>query len=212
MSTRRSGNSPFPEIARFVRAMKSAEGVAESALHGIYARLIASSYAGDRVDVHVGRYMRGTGYPDLTVSRAGVCLNWFEIKRPNVSVDPLPPLDQTRFNRYLKTLPHVVVTNGRSWLMFKNNELVVSLDLPRDWLSSSRCLPQNDVVALHVFLKTCADLPRTNIPSVAGTQRVVLYMRPELARRLFIRSAEDDRTLSDIGTEAIEHWIRNLCP
>jgi len=39
------------------------------------------------------------------------------------------------------------------------------------------------------------------------SRRVVFYLPPELAKRLKVRCAEIDRSVSDAGAEAIERWL-----
>jgi hypothetical protein len=38
-------------------------------------------------------------------------------------------------------------------------------------------------------------------------RRIVLYLPPELAKRFVVRCAEHDRSISDMGTEAIERYL-----
>jgi hypothetical protein len=118
-------------------------------------------------------------------------LNWIEIKSPDVSIDPLPRLDQERFDRYRATLPHVVITNGWSWRLFEKGELSGSLDLPRDWLLANRALSTRELEELCAFLKRCATL----IPVEATTAQEAIALLAGAANliRLTIEGVEDDK-------------------
>lgn len=193
------------EIDAFERAVRSVRNQPESALHGIYARLIAASY-GAEVTIQIDKYVRHGGVPDLTVSKDGAPMNWIEIKRVQVSLDSLSKQEQGQLDRYLNGLPHFVLTNGWTWRLFKNGKLNSRLDLSREWLTEELSLSPSKRRSLSAFLKRCAVLPSTNL-SIAKPRRVPLYLPPELAKRLIVRCAEHDRSISDMGTEAIERYL-----
>ena len=153
------------EIERFAQQVRRLRNQAEPTLYPHYVSLIASSYERAAVHIDSNRYSQGVGFPDLTVSRNVLCLNWIEVKSPDVSIDPLPRLDQERFARYRTALPHIVLTNGWAWRVFEAGELTASLDLPRDWLLSNRSLTPSELEKLGGFLKRCALLSPTEATS-----------------------------------------------
>jgi hypothetical protein len=133
---------------------------AEPTLYPAYKALVRRSYSsvGQPIYVDTNRHTAGTGFPDLTISRGALCLNWIEIKNPTVSVDPLPPADQARFDNYRRTLPHVVVTNGLTWRLFEESEETDRVELPRGWLLGQLALAPDQQANLTNFLERCATL------------------------------------------------------
>jgi hypothetical protein len=49
--------------------------------------------------------------------------------------------------------------------------------------------------------------PRAKKVSKDRPRRVVIYLPPQLAKRLLVRCAEHDRSISDVGVEAIERYL-----
>lgn len=45
-----------------------------------------------------------------------------------------------------------------------------------------------------------------------GPKRLVIYLPQPLAKQFRVSCAERERTLSDAGVEAIEHWIGKSWP
>lgn len=187
-------SSPWTtELASFAREVRRLRNQAEPTLYPAYVTLVASTYdLASRPAVHVdtNRHTPGAGFPDLTISRGLLCLNWIEIKKPDVSIDPLPHLDQDRFDRYRKTLPHVVATNGWAWRLYERGELSARLDLPRDWLLASRSLTTREEGDLQAFLKRCAALS----PAAATTPEEAVALLAGAANliRLTVEGVEED--------------------
>jgi hypothetical protein len=48
---------------------------------------------------------------------------------------------------------------------------------------------------------------RSKKPGKDRPRRVVIYLPPQLAKRLLVRCAEHDRSISDVGVEAIERYL-----
>ncbi len=180
------------QLDRFAREVRRLRDQAEPTLYPHYVSLVAGTYEGAGPAVHVdsNRHTPGAGFPDLTVSRGRMCLNWIEIKKVDVSIDPLPRLDQERFDRYRKMLPHVVLTNGWSWRLFERGELTARLDLPRDWLGASKALSARERDDLQAFLQRCAALS----PSAAATPEEAVSLLASAANliRLTIEGVEED--------------------
>lgn len=179
------------DVDAFAREVRRLRDEAEPTLYPAYVRLITSSYE-DPASLHVDTNRRtpGTGFPDLTVSRKILCLNWIEIKSPDVIIDPLPKLDHDRFDRYRQTLPHVVLTNGWQWRLFQGGECTARLDLPRDWLMADRALAAKERTALDAFLKRCSTLSPT--AATTADEAVRLLATAANLIRLTVEGADED--------------------
>lgn len=155
---------------------------AEPTLYPAYKALVRRSYgsAGQPIYVDTNRHTAGTGFPDLTISCGALCLNWFEIKSPTVSVDPLPSADQARFDNYRRTLPHVVLTNGWTWRLFNEGEEVERVDLPRGWLLQQLTLSSDQQEKLINFLERCTTLS----PQAAANVEEAVHLLAVAARMI----------------------------
>jgi hypothetical protein len=103
----------------------------------------------------------GAGFPDFTVSRGLRLINWVEVKHPGVNVDPLPGPDQQRFDRYRAALPHIVLTNGWCWRLFRGGIEVDRCDLPQAWLTGAHALAPPQVAQFQRFCTVIASLTPT---------------------------------------------------
>src|ERR1700683_5637265 len=146
------------DLSNFADEVRRLRHEAEQTLYPAYQLLIRSSYADSNPPIHVdtNRHTPGTGFPDLTVLRSVFCLNWLEIKSPTVDVTHLPTPDQKRFDNYRKSLPHVVLTNGYTWIVYKDGTEAHRLELPSQWLLAGQPLGPNDQQRLTQFLHLIA--------------------------------------------------------
>lgn len=151
-------------VDAFAAEVRRLEGAGEPPLYPAYKLLLEAVYgAGYIVDTLLRQ--PGAGFPDFTVTRNGRLINWLEVKHPGVSVDPLPGPDQQRFDRYREALPHIVLTNGWTWRLFKAGLEIDRCDLPRTWLTGTTTLDAAQRNELERFGMRIAALT----PSVASS-------------------------------------------
>jgi hypothetical protein len=173
---------------------------AEPTLYPAYQALVRTSYdsSGHLIYVDTNRHTTGTGFPDLTVSRGTLCLNWLEIKSPTVCVDQLPPADQARFDKYRKTLPHVVLTNGWMWRLFEGGRQTDWVDLPRGWLLGQLTLSSEQKIKLATFLERCATLS----PQAATNHEEAVKLLAVAAKMIY-------QTIQTLPTEEYPEPLRS---
>lgn len=123
----------------------------EPSLYPAFKDLLESAYgSGFFVDTQIGA--PGAGFPDLTIRRAKRLVNWIEVKPPYVRVDPLPGPDAQRFDRYRRALPHIVLTNGATWILYEDATETKRVEVNPNWLNGTANLTSTEVSELAQFL------------------------------------------------------------
>lgn len=154
-------------LSSFAREVRRLRDQAEPTLYQAYQALIRKSYSTHgAIHVDSNRHTSGTGFPDLTVLQGVMCLNWIEIKSPRVDVDHLPAADQARFDNYRRTLPHVVLTNGYKWVLYKDGIRTDRVAVSANWLLSDHSLSTADENVLLDFLRLLTALS----PRIASSE------------------------------------------
>jgi len=147
-------------------------GRGEPPLYPAFLRLLSAAY-GTTYTVDTLLRTPGAGFPDFTVSRGLRLINWVEVKHPGVSVDPLPTPDQERFDRYRAALPHLVLTNGWCWRLFRGGNEVDRCDLAPDWLTGARTLGPGELAEADRFFTVIAALAPTAATSYEEAVRLL---------------------------------------
>jgi hypothetical protein len=160
------------DLSAFAREVRRLAGRGEPPLYPAFKTLLSAIYGSNYV---VDTLLRtpGAGFPDFTVSRGLRLINWVEVKHPGVSVDSLPGPDQTRFDRYREALPHIVLTNGWCWRLFRGGGEVDRCDLPSDWLTGARALDAAELAQADRFFTVIAALTPTAATSYDEAVRLL---------------------------------------
>lgn len=147
-------------LAEFATEVRRLAPTGEPPLYPAYKLLFEELvYENQNVDVDILRRAPNAGFPDLTVSNEERMLNWIEVKHPSVEIDPLPPADATRFKRYKQNLPHIVLTNGWKWIIYKQGEETNRLEVNRNWFEKPGQLGDKEERGLIAFFNDIATLP-----------------------------------------------------
>lgn len=149
-----------PELARFAVEVRRLAGRGEPPLYPAFKALLEAAY-GTNYTVDTLLRTPGAGFPDFTVSRGLRLINWVEVKHPGVNIDPLPGADQERFDRYRGALPHIVLTNGWCWRLFRNGNEVDRCDLSQGWLTGAQALHAGEQAEAERFFNVIAALAPT---------------------------------------------------
>lgn len=125
-------------------------GQGEATLYPYFKTLLEAVFPVDHA-VEILQRVPNANVPDVTVRKASRLVTCVELKAPTVPVDPLPRTDAQRFSRYQAELPHVVITNGWTWLLYAGDEIVARADLPVTWLTGSSALTDQQVHDFQLF-------------------------------------------------------------
>lgn len=145
------------DLAAFATEVRRLAGRGEPPLYPAFQALLEAVY-GSPYTVDTLLRMPGAGFPDFTVSLGLRLMNWVEVKHPGVSVDPLPGPDQERFDRYRAALPHIVLTNGWCWRLFRAGQEIDRCDLPKEWLTGAQALSPAELAEVERFFTVIAAL------------------------------------------------------
>lgn len=190
-----------------VRALRwNGEGVE---LHEVFARLLISFFPSPT------RIFSGIYYddrriaPDLTVTDLDgeICSTWIEVKELNTPLDRTAIRDQVR--RYIEALPHVTFTNGWEWVVYESGQVSRKVSIPREWLTSSASLSDDDLFNLKSLLSHVGSLrSRLVVPVPCKMKkRVVSYMSAEQARQVKRLAFEHQMTISQVLEMALGRWL-----
>jgi hypothetical protein len=177
------------DATAFATEVRRLAGAGEPPLYPAYRTLLEAAY-GPSYTVDSLLRQPGAGFPDFTVRHGARLMNWIEVKHPGVHVDPLPAPDQARFDRYREALPHIVLTNGWTWRLFKRGVETDRCDLPQDWLTGARALAPEEIVELERFTTAMTALA----PSAATSYDEAVHLLATAAQLIerAVLDAEDD--------------------
>ena len=152
------------DLQAFANELRRLAGQVEPSLYSAFKALVEAAY-GPAYVVDSQIPAPGSGFPDLTVAHGLRLTNWIEVKRPEVHIDPLPAVDQVRFDRYREALPHIVLTNGWQWILFIDGDEVSRAEVPKAWIVGNQALTNQQVDELAQFLDGLQALPPTTAPT-----------------------------------------------
>lgn len=185
----------------FAAELRRLRARGERPLYPAFRALVSSGYPdGYLVDSELAA--PGANVPDLTVSRGMRLANWVEVKAPETSIEPLPAADFERFEIYRLALPHIVLTNGWTWLLFEAGTVSRRIELPQEWLLGQTELSNAELSELQQFFDAISILQ----PATATTYEEAVRLLATSAR--LIHAAVTD--LSDNPPEVLQQARRSF--
>jgi len=137
-------------LDQFAGNVRRLAGQGEATLYPYFKQLLEAIFPEDHA-VEILQRVPNANVPDVTVRRDTRLVTCVELKPPSVSVDPLPVPDALRFSRYQSELPHIVLTNGWTWLLYVGEVVTCRVDLPVAWLTGSQALTDEQVRDFVLF-------------------------------------------------------------
>lgn len=193
------------DLSAFATEVRRLAGRGEPPLYPAFKRLLAAIYGSSYV---VDSLLRtpGAGFPDFTVALGLRLINWVEVKHPGIPIDPLPGPDQARFDRYREALPHIVLTNGWNWRLYRGGSEIDGVELPSDWLTGAHALSQANLAEAERFFTVISALT----PTAAASYDEAVHLLAVSARLIEQAVLDSEAILPGSLAQALQSFTELL--